>query len=291
MKKIVSYLGPAGTFCEEAALASTILDDRWELMPCSTIDAVFAAVQLGKAERGVVPIENSCEGSVNLTLDLLAYDYELEITGEIILPVKHNLLVRSGLNIGDISTVLSHAQALAQCRNYLSKNLGNINLVDIPSTAEAAHRVSTSDEPWAAIGTCMAARTYGLTILKAEIQDRADNETRFISLGLSNLEELSSNHEYPGLDLFKTSLILSVGHQPGALFKALEQFYLYDINMSKIESRPAKTKIGNYLFFIDIDGHLLEPKVVKALRGLETIVNDLRVLGSYPTHNPSAAAH
>ncbi len=282
MKKLLSYLGPAGTFCEQAALASTILENHWELMPCSTIDAVFSAVQLGKAERGIVPIENSCEGSVNLTLDLLAYEYELEITGEIILPVKHNLLARPGLTINEVSSVLSHAQALAQCRNYLNKNLGTINLVDIPSTAEAAHRVSASDQPWAAIGTEMAARTYGLTILEEEIQDRLDNETRFVSIGLSSPDELKCTNENLGLELYKTSLILSVGHQPGALFKALEQFYLYDINMSKIESRPAKTKIGNYLFFIDIDGHQLEPKVDKALRGLEAIVTDLRVLGSYP---------
>lgn len=291
MKKLISYLGPAGTFCEEAALASTGVNEHWELMPCSTIEGVFAAVQLGKAERGIVPIENSCEGSVNLTLDLLAYEYELEITGEIILPIKHNLLARPGLEMEDISAVLSHSQALAQCRRYLNNNLGDINMVDIPSTAEAAYRVAASDKPWAAIGTETAARTYGLKILREEIQDRTDNETRFVSLGLGRPDETDTIYECTGMYSYKTSLILSVGHQPGALFKALEQFYLCNINMSKIESRPAKTRIGNYLFFIDIDGHQLEANVVKALRGLEAIVTDLRVIGSYPAYNPAASRH
>ncbi len=286
MKRKIAYLGPSGTYCEEAARIIIAADDSWQLTPCSSIEGVFEAVESGLAARGVVPIENSCEGSVNITLDLLAYEYRLHITGEVILPVKHNLLVRPGVRIEDITAVLSHPQALAQCRKYLVRNLASADPMEIPSTADAACRVSVADMPWAAIGTQAAGRSYGLEILEQGIQDRCDNETRFISLGQS-----AANYSLAGgppliTDSYKTSMIMAVGHHPGALFKALEQFYLYDINMSKIESRPAKKRIGNYLFFIDIDGHRMEPRINRAIEGLAGIVDDLRWLGSYPTGLP-----
>lgn len=283
MKRKIAYLGPSGTYCEEAARIIIASDDSWQLTPCSSIDGVFEAVESGMAARGVVPIENSCEGSVNITLDLLAYEYRLQITGEVILPVKHNLLARHGLRIEDITTVLSHPQALAQCRKYLARKLGETDSMEIPSTADAACRVSVSDMPWAAIGTQVAARSYGLEILEQEIQDRSDNETRFISLGQSGVDYSPAVGTQTMTDSYKTSMIMAVGHHPGALFKALEQFYLHNINMSKIESRPAKKRIGNYLFFIDIDGHRMEPHINRAIEGLLGIVDDLRWLGSYPT--------
>lgn len=285
MKWTMSYLGPAATFCEEAARVAVRANDSWQLIPCSCIDGVFAAVHHGKADYGIVPVENSCEGSVNLTLDLLAYKYPLEIVGEVILPVRHNLLAYPGVKLENIVQVLSHPQALAQCRQYLSKNLGEIDLVTMSSTAEAAHRVAASDLPWAAIGTAAAARTYGLSVLQQEIQDRGDNETRFIILSQANEDRSLSDSETEGKLDYKTSLVISLSDQPGALFKALEQFYLYEINMSKIESRPAKTRIGNYLFFIDIQGHQMEPRISKALRSLRSIVADLRLLGSYRTYH------
>ncbi len=285
MKRKMGYLGPAGTFCEEAAQVMTNPNNNWELIPCSSIDGVFAAVHCHEADCGIVPVENSCEGSVNLTLDLLAYEYPLEIAGEVILPVRHNLLARPGVKLENITQVLSHPQALAQCRQYLSKSLGDINLVTMASTAEAAHRVAESNLPWAAIGTQAAARTYGLSILRLEIQDRGDNETRFIILTPAGKDRSSPNSEKEGKGAYKTSLVISLRDRPGALFKALEQFYLYGVNMSKIESRPAKTRIGNYLFFIDIEGHQLEPRIGKALRGLRNIVADLRLLGSYRTYH------
>ncbi|MDD4775960.1 MAG: prephenate dehydratase domain-containing protein, partial [Syntrophomonas sp.] len=144
MEAKIAYLGPSGTNCEEAARRIIDTDRGWELVSYASIDAVFAAVNDGRAVRGVVPIENSCEGSVNVTLDLLAYEYQLEIIGEIILPVRHNLLARSGVRIQDISAVLSHPQALAQCRRYLGQHLDGVDCLDIPSTAEAACRVSSS---------------------------------------------------------------------------------------------------------------------------------------------------
>ena len=253
MKRRMSYLGPAGTFCEEAARVTASPNDNWELIPCSSIDRVFAAVHNGTTECGIVPVENSCEGSVNLTLDLLAYEYPLEIAGEVILPVRHNLLAHPGVKEEHIVQVMSHPQALAQCRQYLSKNLGAIDLITMPSTAEAAYRVAQSDLPWAAIGTAAAARTYGLSVLQPEIQDRCDNETRFIILTQAREKRTVPDSKTTEKRAYKTSLVLSLSDQPGALFKALEQFYLYEVNMSKIESRPAKTRIGNYLFFIDIE--------------------------------------
>ncbi|MDD3315802.1 MAG: prephenate dehydratase [Syntrophaceticus sp.] len=281
MKKKIAYLGPAGTFCEEAALIKISMEKDGELIPCSSIAGVFAAVDYGSVSQGMVPIENSCEGSVNITLDLLAYEYQLEITEEIILPVRHNLLARPGLKNADISTILSHSQALAQCRQYLAQYLDGAETLSIASTAEAAYRVSVSPEPWAAIGTQAAARAYGLDILEQEIQDRSDNETRFVSLGQANQEASPVGEASLNPNSYKTSIILTVGHQPGALFKALEQFYLYNINLSKIESRPTKTGLGNYLFFIDIDGHRWEPHIIRALDGLRNLVHDLRILGSY----------
>ena len=242
-------------------------------MPYTAIDAVFAAVQQGQAERGIVPIENSCEGSVNQTLDLLAYEYDLQIAAEMILPVKHNLLVRPGVQAEDISRIISHPQAIAQCRKYLAAHFPTLEHVDTTSTAEAARRVAQSAEAWAAIGTDAAARSYGLVILSSEIQDRPNNETRFIIL---------ARESSPLLPNAKTSLVLYLLDQPGALFKALEQFYLNNINLTKIESRPAQTRIGDYLFFIDIVGHQLEPHVQKALAGLNSIAHEVRILGSYP---------
>ncbi|MDD4172415.1 MAG: prephenate dehydratase [Syntrophomonas sp.] len=281
MKDRMAYLGPQATFCEKAALLCIDIDNC-ELIPCTSIAAVFAAIQLGKANHGIVPIENSCEGSLNQTLDLLAYEYDLKISGEIILPVQHNLLVRPGIELETISCVLSHPQALAQCRKYLSANLDDRECLEVASTAEAARRVADSPLPWASIGTAEAARSYDLAVLSPDIQDRTNNETRFITLSTSG-DSSGSHMPFP-----KTSLLISLGNKPGALFRVLEQFHLYDINMTKIESRPAKTRIGDYLFFIDIEGHELEPRVMKALEGLKTLVYDLRVLGSYKSYRDSA---
>lgn len=297
MKNKMAYLGPRGTFCEEAALRYTDLT-KWELVPYATIEQVFAAVHLGEVDSGIVPIENSCEGSVNQTMDLLAYDYDLKLSGEIILPIKHNLLARPGIELEGISRIISHPQALAQCRRYLTANFEGPELVDVASTADAARRVADSNDSWAAIGTAAAAYAYGLNILNSDIQDRLNNETRFIILSsewcasgdgsclppTAPIKGASKNR--PHLHSHnKTSLLLYLMNNPGALFRALEQFYLCDINLTKIESRPAQTRIGEYLFFIDIEGHRSDPRVRKALAGLQTITHDIRVLGSYRSAN------
>lgn len=272
----LAYLGPRGTFCEEAARKYTGEEAR-ELLPRPTIEAVFSAVHLGEAENGIVPIENSCEGAVNQTLDLLAYEYDLKISGEIILAVKQNLLARPGVKLEEISRILSHPQALAQCRRYLSDNFQQVEFIDVSSTAEAARQVANSPQPWAAIGNVGAAQEYGLEIVEMDIQDGISNETRFIIISREYNSATANT---------KTSLLLFLLNKPGALFKALEQFYSYDINLTKIESRPARTVIGDYMFFIDIEGHSEEPRVIKALQGLAPLVREIKLLGSYPLMAP-----
>ncbi|MDD3363659.1 MAG: prephenate dehydratase [Syntrophomonas sp.] len=277
MKNKMAYLGPRGTFCEEAALHYTN-NNGCELVPYPSIESVFSAVNRGEIDSGIVPIENSCEGAVNQTLDLLAYEYNLKISGEVFLPVKQNLLIRPGQELKEISCIFSHPQALAQCRRYLTVNFKDIELIDVASTAEAVRQVANSAEPWAAVGTEVAAQTYGLEVISSDIQDLVNNETRFIIIS-----QCASGASYLPIENAKTSLLLYLLNIPGALFHALEQFYLHDINLSKIESRPAQTRIGNYLFFIDIEGHQLEPRVKEALNGLKTLAHDVRILGSYPS--------
>lgn len=271
VKNKLAYLGPCGTFCEEAA-CRYIENADWDLLPYASIEQVFAAVHAGETDSGIVPIENSCEGSVNQTMDLLAYEYDLKISGEIIVPVKQNLLVRPGLKSEEITVILSHPQALAQCRKYLNRYFHGIELIDVASTAEAARRVAESKHAWAAIGTMAAARSYGLNVISPEIQDRKNNETRFVTLTRDVIIDDQNT---------KTSLLLYLMNKPGALFKALEQFYLYNVNLTKIESRPAQTRIGEYLFFIDIEGNEQEPRVINALAGLKSITHNIRILGSY----------
>lgn len=266
----MAYLGPRGTFCEEAAAQYT---REVSLVPYPSIESVFAAVHNGEVQSGVVPIENSCEGAVNQTLDLLTNEYNIKIAGDIILPVNHNLLVRPDVNISDVNCILSHHQALAQCREYISRSFPGITLYEVASTAEAARQVAQSAEPWAAIGTGTAARAYGLAIEKADINDYPNNKTRFVVL---------SRQDSVYKDNCKTSLLLYVVDQPGSLFHVLKEFYIRGINLTKIESRPTRTEIGNYLFFIDIEGHRSEAHIQDALESLSALTLGIRILGSYP---------
>jgi prephenate dehydratase len=248
-------------------------DAEHALISYPSIPAVFTAVCTGKVDLGVVPIENSNEGTVNQTLDLLAYEYDLMISGEIILPVQQNLLAVKGVPAAEVSAILSHPQALAQCRKYLEEFLPSAELVEVSSTAEAANRVALSEKPWAAIGPVSAAQAYGLHILAANINDHPNNETRFILL---------SKEEGCCAEDCKTSLLINVLNKPGALLQALKEFSLRGINLTKLESRPAKTRMGEYLFFIDLDGHHQEPKIADALNEIRKIAHPVKVLGSYP---------
>ncbi len=272
MPEELAYLGPIGTFCEEAARQYRGEED-WQLLPCRSIREVFQAVEQGRAKSGIVPIENSYEGAVNQTLDLMTSDSNVSIAAEIIIPIKQNLLTHPGVSDREIDCILSHSQAFGQCQEYLHAKFPGVERIEVPSTAEAARLVATSGETWAAIANLAAAEAYGLKILAANIQDRSNNSTRFVLL------DREDSRYAPGC---KTSLLVYLVDQPGALFKLLREFHIRNINLCKIESRPARTRMGEYLFFIDIEGHRQEARVRDVLTALRDVSAGLRVLGSYP---------
>lgn len=262
----IGFLGPSGTYAEEAASKIS-----GELIPFDSIMEVLDAVQNKNIDIGVVPIENSIEGPVGITLDLLAHDYDLKIKKEIIIPVRHNLLLNEGTNIKDIDTVYSHAQALSQCRKFIEK-LG-AKPVATPSTSGAAEMILGKKNA-AAIGTKQAAEIYGLKIAESNIQDYDDNLTRFVVLG-------RHDHVRTGHD--KTSAIFSLMEdKPGGLYEVLGEFARRDINLTKIESRPSKKKLGNYIFFIDFQGHREDKKIKNVLNTIKNKISYVRILGSYP---------
>ncbi len=262
----IGFLGPSGTYAEEAA--SKI---EGKLVPFSSIMEVLDAVKNNNIDIGVVPIENSIEGPVGVTLDLLAHEYDLKIRNEIILPVSHKLLLNKDASIEDIDTVYSHAQALSQCRKFIEK-LG-AKPVATPSTSEAA-KMALGKKNAAAIGTKRAAEIYRLKIAESNIQDYDDNTTRFVVLA-------RRDHVPTGND--KTSAIFSLMEdKPGGLYEVLGEFARRDINLTKIESRPSKKKLGNYIFFIDFQGHREDKKIKYVLNTIKNKISYVRILGSYP---------
>ncbi|HUG83830.1 MAG TPA: prephenate dehydratase [Euzebya sp.] len=272
MSTTVAFLGPEGTFAAAAALQAAPLADR---APLTTIPDVVEAVRSGAAQIGVVPIENSIEGAVNLTLDTLAFgEPGVYIRGEIAIPISMNLLVRPGVALEDVKEVRSHPMALPQCRGWLDANLPGVALVTTASTARAAEEVADGDGTQAALGTAMAAERYGLEVLAADIHDREGNTTRFVVLG-------RRMHPPTGAD--KTSMVVFMGEdRPGLLMRVLDEFALRTINLTKIESRPTKQALGEYCIFIDASGHLTEARMAEALRSVHRHVHELRVLGTYP---------
>ncbi|WP_058486058.1 prephenate dehydratase [Defluviitalea phaphyphila] len=269
---MVGYLGPKGTFSEQAALLYFNNLDKNEFVPFVTIQDVLQAVDKGKIEKGIVPIENSIEGAVNTTIDMLAFEVDLKIQAEIVIPISHNLIGYKEFPLSKIKQVLSHSQAIAQCRNYLYENIPNAEIIFTSSTAEAVKQISFSKEPKAAIGTSLAAKEYGLYILDKDIQDKEHNKTRFVVIGKEEgkIKEKS-----------KTSLVFSTENKPGELYKILNIFSLWDINMTKIISRPSKTKLGEYIFFIELEGHIFEPDMKDALTMVQRKTSFFKLLGSY----------
>ncbi len=276
----IGYLGPPGTFSELAArryLDYLGKQDRdAEIIPLPSLADVFVAVEGGKTQEGVLPLENSTEGSVNQTLDLLTHRFlQVKIRGEIILPVAHQLLARPGVALKEITRVISHPQALAQCRSFLARFLPEAEIEEAASTAKAAALVAEARAPWAAIGTALVARSWGLAVLAENINDSPDNATRFIVIGLNDAPQM------PGC---KTSLLFSVQNRPGALCDVLWEFSKKAINLTRIESRPAKNRLGEYLFFVDFEGHRREQAVQQTLAAIKRHVVSMRVLGSYPSY-------
>ena len=267
----VAYLGPAGTFSEQAARALDAPD--YQGVECTTIDEVFEAVQRGQADTGIVPIENSIEGSVPATLDALAFDTSLEIQREIVLDIHFALVAAPGTAMGDITSVVAHLQASGQCRRWLDRNLPGRAVTAANSNAEAV-RIAAETPGVAALGTAMAAGMYGAEVLKDRVEDYAGNQTRFVEIG-QGIRPRSGDD--------KTSLALFMKKdKPGALLMILSEFAYADINLTKIQSRPTKRQLGDYMFFVDLEGHVEDSHVRLALDCLRLKLREVKVLGSYP---------
>jgi len=239
-------------------------------IPVAAIGDVFNAVELGKCHFGVVPVENSTEGVINHTLDRFLIS-PLKICGEVEVRVHQNLMGHAE-SLSEITEIFSHQQSLAQCRLWLDKHLPQAKVTAVSSNAEAA-RLASSNKHTAAIAGLAAAEVYQLPVLENNIEDQANNTTRFIVIGKQDSAPTGKD---------KTSLVFSTGNQPGALYRALESFAKFGIGMVNIESRPSRQGLWEYVFFIDIDGHSEDPKVAEALALLKANVNMLKLLGSYP---------
>jgi len=264
----VAYLGPQGTFSEEAALKQ--FGSATRLVPCASIDEVFRAVEAGRAGYGVVPVENSTEGSIGHTHDLLLAT-PLKICGEILLPVHQCLMNKSG-KLKPVKKVLSHSQSLAQCHEWLSRELPAAKRAPVISNAEAA-RLAAKDAASAAIASKTAAAVYGLKIVAANIEDEPQNTTRFLAIAA---------HDAGPSGRDKTSLVLSAPNTPGAVHGLLTPLANHGVSMTRFESRPARTGRWEYMFYIDLEGHQQDAHVARALAELAAKAAFLKNLGSYP---------
>ena len=269
----VGYLGPEGTFTEQAAQRV-----EGERVPFATVHDVVEAVDSGAVERGVVPIENSLEGAVNATLDALAVDFPgVAIVGESVLAVHQALIAREQLALPAITTVMSHPQGLAQCARFLREQLPGAQLVATTSTAEAVRAVAGSAEPFAAIAPARAAALHGGVVLQQRIEDDPDNATRFVVLARA------TDAVGTGAGPFKTSVLFAGAgdSSPGWLVRCLSEFAFRGVNLTKIESRPRRRQLGHYLFLVDLEGAAHDPAAAEAIAGLRTHCEEVRVLGTY----------
>ncbi len=275
----VAYLGPAGTFSEDALRAASA-GAEIEPVPCATIYDAITAVEAGRAERALVPFENSIEGSVRATLDALAFDTEsIAIVGEHDHPISNSLIAARDIALGEIEAVFSHPQASAQCSRFIRAELPQAEVRSASSTAEAVRTVAESDEPWAALAGPSAAAIYGAVVLRDAVEDEADNVTRFVWLAPAGTTPSGSGS-------WKTTLSFSElgADHPGALVDALTEFSSRDVNLTRIESRPLRRGLGRYMFFCDLEGALDDEPVAAAVEALRSKAENVRVLGSYPPH-------
>jgi prephenate dehydratase len=273
----IAYLGPAGTFTEDALIAA-LGDQVADTVPAPTVYEAIRAVDVGEADRAMVPFENSIEGAVRSTLDTLAFDTpSVTIVGEHDYPIRHALIARSELPLGEIEAVLSHPQASAQCARFIRGTLPGAEVRAAPSTAEAVRQVADTDRPWAALAARSAARIYGCEVLADGVEDSPDNVTRFVWIAPADTRP-------SGGGPWRTTLVFSeLGEDhPGALVEALLEFSGRGINLTRIESRPRRVGLGRYMFFLDLEGSAEDPAVAAAIEGLDTKAESVRVLGSYP---------
>jgi prephenate dehydratase len=273
----IGFLGPPGTFTEQALLTQDDLVTG-ELVPMPSISDVLAATEAGEVDLGFVPVENSIEGTVNVTLDTLAFETDLHITREVVIAVQLNLLVVPGSALGDIRRVVSMPHATAQCRRFLSTKLAGVEVIAANSTAEAARVLGERPDPTtAAIGTALAASMYGLDVAASDIEDHPENQTRFVTVVSSSVAiPAPTGHDKTTLVVFQHD------DRPGSLLAILQEFAARAINLTKLESRPTKRGLGQYCFALDCEGHVADELIADCLRDLRSKQADVKFLGSYP---------
>jgi prephenate dehydratase len=273
----IAYLGPRGTFSEDA-LRAAVGDEEIDPAPSASVYDAILAVREGEADRALVPFENSIEGAVTATLDTLAFDADgVTLVGEYDLPIRHCLIARADIPLERIEVVVSHPQPSAQCARFIRENLPQAEVRAAPSTAEAVRTVAESDQPWAALGAESAARLYGAAVLRHGVEDEPDNITRFVWVAPEGTRP-------SGPGPWRTSLVFSeLGEDhPGALVEALQVFSDRAVNLTRIESRPLRRGLGRYQFFLDIEGASTEDPLDSAIGALRSKAESVRVLGSWP---------
>jgi prephenate dehydratase len=273
----VAFLGPAGTFSEDALLAAAG-DADIDPVPRPSVYAAIRAVAEGEVDRALVPFENSIEGGVRSTLDTLAFEAEgVTLAGEHDHVIRHSLIARTELPLERIAVVLSHPQASAQCARFIRERLPDAGVRAAESTADAVRSVAATQEPWAALGAASAAGIYGCVVLREGVEDSPDNVTRFVWIAPAGTTP-------SGDGPWRTSLVfaeLGADH-PGALVEALTEFSSRDVNLTRIESRPLRQGLGRYMFFCDLEGGEDDPAVTEAIDALRGKAESVRILGSYP---------
>jgi prephenate dehydratase len=278
----LGYLGPAGTFSEEAVRAATAADGgAAELVPFASIYDTVMAVQDGAIDRALVPIENSLEGGVSATLDALALEArDVEIVGETVLAIRNCLIARDALALDAIEVVVSHPQPLAQCARFLRAEVPQATVRATTSTADVVREVSAAEAPWAALGPRSAAALYGCRVLREGIDDEPENATRFVWLARAGTAPVGAGASVA----WKTSVVFAGAgdRAPGWLVRCLSEFAFRGVNLTRIESRPRKGRLGHYLFHVDMDGRADDPSVADAIVALGRHCEEVRLLGSYP---------
>lgn len=269
----IGCLGPQGTFSQVALSQFMLGKGAYDEVLMKSIPELILAADKGLVDYAFVPVENSIEGGINTTLDMLAFDTELTINAEYVFKVHQDLMVKQDLTKAEIEVIYSHPQPIGQCIKYIDENLKAARIEMVASTAEAAKIVASSSQKAAVIGGCNLAGLYGLSVLERQIEDNIENCTRFIQVGNSNA---------PATGQDKTSIVFGAEHKPGYLYKMLSIFNIFEINLLRIESRPAKTILGEYVFFVDIEGHIEDKQVAQALGVVKEKAKFYSLLGSYP---------
>ena len=283
----IAFLGPEGTFSEQALLSQPDYS-AMELVPFASIPDVLRAVSAGDVEVGFVPIENAIEGSVNVTLDALIFDHDLKMQREVVIPIVMCLLAPPGVALGDVERIVSMPVATAQCRGFLGEKLPGVAEEAANSTAEAARVVAAeADGRTAAIGTALAAKVHGLEVLAEDIEDHPENSTRFVAVSQRGVPA-PTGHDKTSIVVFQKADV------PGSLLTILGEFAARGINLTRLESRPTKRGLGDYCFIIDLEGHVADQLVADALRDLKSKHEDVLFLGSYHAageHGPEVRRH